>query len=120
LRRYGSTATDSAGVAELVAIRAIGIGKTHSTSMFQEVNGAQGARRAVAPSGQRPVQLNRAGAPTPVNVYTAADLTPGDTFPGPALVDIGDTTAWVPDAMQATMDQNRTLVVENSIVENRS
>jgi hypothetical protein len=57
--------------------------------------------------------LNRTGKPSPVNVYGAVELSPGDALLGPALIDIGDTTAWVPETMQAFMDGNRTLVVEN-------
>lgn len=139
LRRFGAASVTTSGVVELVGIRAVGIGRMEGEFLPETGRGTSaaggGARAgmdniekleesACAPppssgwspspsrGGTRKVSLKRAAPPAPVAVFTAAALTPGDTFPGPALIDSSDTTIWVPGGMTARLDGNRTLVIE--------
>ena len=113
LRRYGASAMGKAEIAEVVALRAIGIGRTEASRMSLARNEAQLDNRPATPAGRRLIHLERTGEASPVEGYVIADLAPGHRIAGPALVDMDDTCTWVPPAMQAYMDKNRTLIVEN-------
>jgi N-methylhydantoinase A len=111
LRRYGAAAKTTSGVAELVAIRAIGIGAiSGSTDAATEPGPAR--PHAAHALGSRPVKLTRAGAVGEVATFDGVALTPGVTIQGPALVDASDTTIWIPGDMHAWMDAHRNLVIE--------
>jgi N-methylhydantoinase A len=111
LRRYGAAAKGSAGGVELVALRAIGIGRMGAVELLRD--GATPVERKPAhPVGKRPVQLERLGAPTEVEVFDGAALAPGDSLAGPALIDGVDTTIWIPSGATAHVDVNHTLIAE--------
>ena len=76
--------------------------------------------RTAEPAGERAVSLRRGLGAEQVTVYDGASLEPGDSFTGPALVDAPDTTIWVPQAMTARMDANRTLTIEAQEGDTRS
>jgi N-methylhydantoinase A len=109
-RRYGVAARASNAV-ELVAIRAVGVGGAASDVM--EASGGPVAARHPARSGHpRLIQVQRAGAPTEVLAFDADKLALGDTVVGPALIDNGDTTTWIPVSVEAWVSHDRTLIVE--------
>lgn len=111
LRRFGAAATTSSGIVELVAIRAIGIGHMAGFDAGERSSAAQASRPAV-PAGRRTVSLRRAQSPDEVPVFDGQSLSPGESLPGPALIDAPDTTIWVPGGMTARMDAARTLIIE--------
>jgi len=111
LRRYGPAATGAIGVVELVAIRAIGIGAVAAGELLRRPC-APKARHAAVRAGARAVRLDRVGAAVQVDVFDGTTLNPGDEITGPALVDGADTTVWIPGGTRATLDLNRTIVVE--------
>jgi N-methylhydantoinase A len=110
LRRYGPSAVGSSGAVELVAIRAIGIGKTIALEMKPQDLYLK--RKSATASGTRPVQINRAGEPTSIATFDGQALSPGDMMVGPSLVDIGDTTVWIPSGLKAHMCHDRTILVD--------
>jgi N-methylhydantoinase A len=116
LRRFGAASTTTSGIVELVAIRAIGVGRMAERD--EDEAGAvptttqTPAPRRVEAVGTRLVNLHRGAAAEPVAVHHGAALAPGDGFSGPALVDAPDTTIWIPAGMAARMDASRTLRVE--------
>jgi N-methylhydantoinase A len=111
LRRYGPAATTGSGHVELVAIRAVGIGRMPAAEAAAPT-GASGVQRSAEAAGARLVKLERTAAPQSVPTYDWARLAPGDGFEGPALVDGADTTIWTPGGMLAWLDRRRTLVIE--------
>ena len=54
----------------------------------------------------------QSGAAHHVDVFDASELRPGHTFDGPAIVDQGDTTIFVPADFRATLDPRHTLRLE--------
>jgi N-methylhydantoinase A len=111
LRRYGAASKGSEGAVELVALRAIGVGRMHSVELPQGDQPAGAVRQARA-VGQRALHVDRLSPPMPVDVFDGTDLLPGDRVVGPALIDGADTTIWIPPAATAQVDANRTLIAE--------
>jgi len=111
LRRYGAAATTTSGVVELVAVRAIGIGRMATAEDDIVVDVPKSPRPAKA-CGTRKVNLARGQAPVSVASFEGAKVAPGDFLQGPALIDSSDTTIWIPQGMTARMDAHRTLVIE--------
>jgi N-methylhydantoinase A len=111
LRRYGAAATTTSGIVELVAIRAIGIGRMAGAE-DAVVAATPESPRAAHARATRLVKLERAHPAVPVDTFDAAGLTSGAFLHGPALVDGADTTVWVPRGMTARMDAHRTLAIE--------
>ena len=78
--------------------------------------------RREKPAGRHETSVNGAGKPEPVArrdvflpierreaslpVYAEASLTPGTTVDGPCIVDVGDTTIYVPDGATCARDQH--------------
>jgi N-methylhydantoinase A len=114
LRRFGAAATTTSGIVELVAIRAIGIGRMGGAGAGSDKqrSAQDPAPRRAAADGTRLVSLRRGAAPEPVSVHHGGALAPGDSFSGPALVDAPDTTIWIPAGMAVRVDADRTLRVE--------
>jgi N-methylhydantoinase A len=114
LRRFGAASTTTSGIVELVAIRAIGIGRMAGVDEpGSDAHAAhQPAPPEARPSGTRLVCLRRGGGPEPVAVHNGDALAPGDGFSGPALVDAPDTTIWIPAGLSVRMDASRALRVE--------
>ena len=70
------------------------------------------AGTAAPPAGTRPVRVGRGeDGITDVAVHAGADLRPGHTLLGPALIDGSDTTIWIPAGAAATVDAQGTLDV---------
>jgi N-methylhydantoinase A len=111
LRRYGAAATTTSGIVELVAIRAIGIGRmaTEEEMLAQVAVRPLQVARSVA---TRLVRIERAQPPILVNTFDGASLAPCESLLGPALIDGSDTTLWIPRGMSARMDAHRTLAIE--------
>jgi len=112
LRRFGAAATTTSGIVELVGLRAIGIGRIKGE---EAIAGTEDCPEASAsPAGTRNVKLDRAIPAQPVSVYDGASLVPGEALEGPGLIDMPDTTIWVPEGMSARLDARRTLTIEVS------
>lgn len=107
-RRYGAGALVSGAPVELVAIRAVGTGKTVRATLAN-----MGSTDGVTPQPlrHRPVHIERHGAITPVvmPVFALEMLRPGNVISGPALIEARDTTIWLPDQIDATLDRQATL-----------
>jgi N-methylhydantoinase A len=113
LRRFGAAATTTAGVVELVGVRAVGIGRMAGLNGTASPPSTTVSRPAVS-SGNRLVHLERAKPAQPIATYEAVSLLPGEHMTGPGLIDGPDTTIWIPSGMRAKVDSERTLVIEVS------
>jgi N-methylhydantoinase A len=113
VRRYGHGALVMGAPIELVAIRAIGIGRTTRAQLAPMRLGSVGAGTPAPVVGRRSVLLERgADGRRDINVHDRESLRPGHVLSGPALIDAPDTTIWVPADMHALVDITGTLVME--------
>jgi N-methylhydantoinase A len=112
-RRYGQGSLVLGAPVELVAIRAIGIGRT-TRAQLAPVNPETVAPGTPAPiTRHRPVMLERGeDGRRDIAVHDGGALRPGHVLSGPALIDARDTTIWVPRGMTATVSPQATLVME--------
>lgn len=112
-RRYGQGSLVLGAPVELVAIRAIGIGRTVRARMAA-AGGNACVDVATAPVARhRSVRLERGeGGRGDVPVYDRDTLRVGHELRGPALVDAPDTTIWVPPGMRARIDGQGSLVMD--------
>jgi N-methylhydantoinase A len=109
-RRYGHGAITLGVPVELVAVRAIGTGRTVQAQLTRHARVASGPP---APVGTRAVRVGRDPADRrEVPVHDGHALLPGHRIQGPALVDGSDTTVWVPPAATARVDGVGTLAIE--------
>jgi N-methylhydantoinase A len=114
-RRYGHGALVLGAPIELVAIRAIGIGKTEQARPAAACAGSVASGTPAPLARRRPVRLERGeGGLRDIAVYDRETLLSGHALIGPALVDAPDTTIWVPEGMHAIIDPLGTLVMERS------
>jgi N-methylhydantoinase A/oxoprolinase/acetone carboxylase beta subunit len=110
-RRYGRGALALGAGVELVALRAVGRGRTVHAELARSPNADPAAGRV---SGRRrlwtriDVHMRR----VEVDVAVAAELRPGDRLEGPILLDGADTTVWIPARARARVDEYRTLDIE--------
>ncbi|MFP6850439.1 MAG: hydantoinase/oxoprolinase family protein [Pseudomonas sp.] len=110
-RRYGQGALVSGTPVELVALRAIGCGRTVRADLTaQEPQRTAGDGTPL--SGLRTLYLDAARPAFEVQVVDGSALQPGHTVEGPALVDSSDTTLWIPQGVRAIVDAYRTLNLE--------
>jgi N-methylhydantoinase A len=112
-RRYGHGALVLGAPIELVAIRAIGIGRTEQAQLAA-ATGRSVAFATPAPVARyRQVRLERGeGGRRDIAVYDRETLLAGHSLTGPGLVDAPDTTIWVPAGMRAVIDRQGTMVME--------
>jgi N-methylhydantoinase A len=108
---YGDRSLSEAAAVELVAVRGIGVGRTVKSGWPEETAVEPGYRPQ--PSGHRDISLARPGeAPAePVPCFDGSGLRPGATVPGPAVIDLKDTTIWVPGGTTARLRSSRTLTI---------
>ncbi len=112
-RRYGHGALVLGAPIELVAIRAIGIGRTEQARPAAASAGSVAFATPAPVARYRPVRLERGeGGMRDIAVHDREALLAGHVLAGPALVDAPDTTIWVPAGMRATIDRQGTLVME--------
>jgi N-methylhydantoinase A len=117
-RRYGHGALVLGAPIELVAIRAIGIGRTEQAQLAAATGASLPIGTPASPARTREVRLERgAGGRRAIAVYDRETLFAGHTLTGPALVDAPDTTIWVPAGMRTSIDQQGTLVMERETVD---
>ncbi len=109
--RYGRGALVSGAPVEIVSMRAIGTGRTVRARLDQrpvEVSGAPAA------SGTRRIHQGPNRAPVEATVVRGADIRPGHTLTGPAIIDAADTTIWIPPGATGRIDGFGTLDLEIS------
>lgn len=112
-RRYGHGALVLGAPIELVAIRAIGIGRTEQAQLAAASGGGVASETLAPIARTRSVRLERgANGRRDIAVYDRESLFAGHTLSGPALVDAPDTTIWVPNGMRAVIDEQGTMVME--------
>jgi N-methylhydantoinase A len=113
IKRYGQGSVVLGAPVELVSLRAIGIGKTVQAKLNErDREEAAAAGRAVS-TGSRRVRIARGPSGVrDVPVFRGDDLRPGYTLQGPSLVDGADTTIWLPEGSQASVDRHGTLAIE--------
>ena len=111
--RYGKGSLVLGAQVELVALRAVGSGRT-ARATLGESGAPRQAGAATPPSPRsRPVGTRRsADLAYPVSVYDGHELAAGHRIEGPALVDRSDTTVWVPVGAVAGMDENGTILLD--------
>ena len=107
--RYGRGALVSGAPVEIVAMRAIGTGRTVRARLDQRPVTASGAPPA---TGTRRIHQGPQSAPIEATVVRGADIRPGHTLTGPAIVDAADTTIWIPAGATARVDGFGTLDLE--------
>jgi N-methylhydantoinase A len=105
-RIYGFA--DEAAPVELINLRVTIVGVTPKPAF---------ARSEPRPNGrptrrERPVFDN--GESLTAAVYGRHDLAPGQSFPGPAVVEAPDSTVYVPAGYSAAVDEWRNLIVEGA------
>jgi len=109
-RRYGQGAITLHVPVELVAVRAIGTGRTVQARI---VPGTTTTDALAEPVGVRRVRLGRdAGTEAEVPAYAGPAFERGHRVEGPALIDGSDTTVWVPPGGRARVGSCGTLVME--------
>jgi len=110
-RRYGHGAITLHVPVELVAVRAVGTGRTVQARLSRHDVPAEMV--PAVPVGARRVRVARgADGGHDVPTYDGASLVPGNQLAGPALVDGSDTTVWLPAGARAHVDAYGTLVIE--------
>lgn len=109
-RRYGQGALVTGTPVELVALRAIGCGRTVRAELT--VHEAVGSSPPASVVGTRSVYRGAELPVLQVNVIAGADLRPGQVLEGPALIDSSDTTIWIPPKVRAVVDAHRTINLE--------
>ena len=115
-RRYGHGALVLGAPIELVAIRAIGIGRTEQAQLAAATVGSVAPGTLATIARHRSVRLERSeGGRGDIAVYDREALLAGHILTGPALVDAPDTTIWVPAGMRAVIDEQGTMVMEREI-----
>jgi N-methylhydantoinase A len=110
-RRYGPGALALGAGVELVALRAVGRGRTVRAELARSASvGAAAAKTA----GRRRLWTRIDGhmGPVEVDVAFAAELRPGDRLEGPMLLDGTDTTVWIPARTRARVDEYQTIDIE--------
>ena len=107
--RYGRGALVSGAPAEIVAMRAIGAGRTVRARLDRRPTEASGTPAA---SGTRRIHQGPQRPPVEATVVRGADVRPGHTLTGPVIVDAADTTIWIPAGTTAHVDGFGTLDLE--------
>jgi N-methylhydantoinase A len=107
--RYGRGALVSGAPVEIVAMRAIGTGRTVRARLDRRPADARGAPAA---SGSRRIHQGPNDAPVEAAVVRGSDIRPGHTLTGPAIVDAADTTIWIPAGTSARVDGYGTFDLE--------
>lgn len=74
---------------------------------------------APAPSGERPVFLPAERTAATIPVYAEATLGAGSRVEGPCIVDVGDTTLYVPAGADCTRDEHRNFLLTTGTEGNR-
>jgi len=112
-KRYGQGSIVLGAPIELVSLRAVGIGETtQATLVGSHREGVEVGTRAI-PVASRRVRIDRGPAGIrDVPVYRGSDLRSGHTLQGPSVVDASDTTVWLPEGSQASVDRHGTLAIE--------
>jgi N-methylhydantoinase A len=109
--RYGQGALVSGAPVEIVAMRAIGTGRTVRARLDERPVTANGAPPA---AGTRHIHQGPDDPLAVATVVRGADLRPGHTLTGPAIVDAADTTIWIPPRATGRIDAFGTLDLEIS------
>ena len=104
--RYGPAAYSDTTMVELSTLRVVGVGRTTRATLPADAEAAAGP--LPGPAGARDVRVRR-DRPIEVPVYRLDALHAGHVVPGPALIDVSDTTIWTPPAMSTVVRANRTV-----------
>jgi N-methylhydantoinase A len=107
--RYGRGALVSGAPVEIVVMRAIGTGRTVRARLDLRPAEASGAP---ATCGTRRIHQGPQQPPVVATVVRGADIRPGHTLTGPAIVDAADTTIWIPPGTTACTDAFGTFDLE--------
>ena len=107
--RYGRGALVSGAPVEIVAMRAIGTGRTVRARLDKQPVTASGAPPV---AGSRRIHQGPGDAQIEAAVVRGADVRPGHAITGPSIVDADDTTIWIPPGTTARVDGYGTLDLE--------
>jgi N-methylhydantoinase A len=111
-KRYGKGSIVLGAPIEMVALRAVGIGRT-TQARLARLTEEQPAEEPATPVGERSVRIEReSGGRRDVPVFDESALLPGHVVAGPALVDGSDTTIWVPPDATGRVDPFGSFVME--------
>ena len=114
VRRFGAGAVALGVAIEVMTLRAIGSAAEsgageHAWAPAGEAPTREAAAESTARS--RPVRIARDAEPIAVPVHRTAGLVVGSRLEGPALVDAGDTTVWIPPGHDAALDERGSLFI---------
>ena len=114
-KRYGKGSIVLGAPIELVAIRAVGIGRTTRARLSATSSDTVPSGTPTPVVRHRSVRLERGeGGRRDIPVHDGDALRPGHALSGPALIDARDTTIWVPAGMTAAVNPQGTLVMETT------
>jgi N-methylhydantoinase A len=108
-RRYGRGALALGAGVELVALRAVGRGRTVRAELARSAAPAAGK---VAGRRRLWTRIDGHMQQVDVDVTFVEELRPGDRLEGPILLDGADTTIWIPARARARVDEYRTIDIE--------
>jgi len=112
-KRYGQGSIVLGAPIELVAIRAVGIGRTTRARLSPTATESVASGTPAPIARYRSVRLDRgAEGRHEISVHAGGELLPGHALTGPALIDAHDTTIWIPGGMTAMVNPQGTLVME--------
>jgi N-methylhydantoinase A len=111
--RYGRGSILLGVPVELVNLRAVGTGRTlKATLARQRPPGTNGTHAPTSAGRSRRVSLERVGLEVEVPVHFAEDVERDGPLRGPAVVEEADTTIWIPNGVEAHLDDKGTYVLE--------
>ena len=108
MRRFGKGAVAMGVAAEVMTLRVVG----SATSSTAEAVPPHAPRGVSAVARRRGVHLHRGGDAVRIDVWRAEDLLSDVAVRGPAIIDVGDTTVWVPDGHVARTDHRGAITIE--------
>jgi N-methylhydantoinase A len=112
-KRYGKGSIVLGAPIELVAIRAVGIGRTTRARLSATSSDTVPSGTPTPIVRHRSVRLERGeNGRKDIPVHDGDELRPGHALTGPALIDARDTTIWVPAGMTAEVNPQGTLIME--------
>lgn len=108
--RYGESSIMLGAPMELVMLRAIGAGPSNERPRSVATRFAGVAARSLP---TRAVKVQADAAALDVAVYGETDLAPGLLFPGPACIDLLDTTIWISPGAMVAVEDDMSLTVDS-------
>jgi len=112
ISRFGSGSLMPGARPDLSTVRAIGIGRTTKAAVATSRESVERSLgRSSAANGSRNILVDEARGRQPVKVVSYDQVGRREQLCGPALIDGGDTTVFVPSTCTAQLHDNGTLII---------